>query len=576
MLERFSDKIRLCYERAAEAKERADATDDPALKTEFLNAERRWLTLARSHGFAESLEDFTAANSERRRKFDERVQHSSVPLAEVCENLNGPDNVIQLHEISTLLIQEDNLDSLYHRILDAAMSLMSSDMASLQLFDPERNQLRLIAWKGFHPQSAVFWEWVSLDSASVCGLALSAGCRVVMQDLETCDSIAGTPDLDEFRRSNIRAVQSTPVVARSGQLLGMISTHWRAPHQPTDRALRRLDVLARQAADLIERGKAEPALRESNDQLLWLASIVENSDDAIITKNLDGIILSWNKSAERIFGYTAEEVIGKPVAILIPAERYDEEPAILARLRRGERIDHYETVRQHKDGGLIDISLTVSPVKNAQGKIVGASKIARDITERKRNHEHIATLAREAEHRTKTILATVQTTVNLSYSDYSGSLKRAIEGRIQALAKLHDLFVKSRWTGAELSHIAAQELAPYVGERETGARIEGPYVLLAPNTAQAIAVILHELATNAAKYGALSEAKGRVEVKWSLAANDQLTLTWTEKGGPAVRKPLYKGFGTSVMERMIRDQHQGTLRLDWGAEGLACEIILPV
>jgi hypothetical protein len=129
---------------------------DAALKAESLNTERRWLTLARSYGFTESLEDFTAVNSERRRKFDERVQHSSVPLAEVRKNLDGPDNVIQLHEISTLLIQENNLDS--HRILDAAMSLMSSDAASLQLFDPERNQLQLIAWKGFHPQSALLGQ----------------------------------------------------------------------------------------------------------------------------------------------------------------------------------------------------------------------------------------------------------------------------------------------------------------------------------------------------------------------------------------------------------------------------------
>jgi hypothetical protein len=249
MLEQLSDKIRLCYERAAEAKERADATNDPILKAEFLSTESSWLTLARSYGFTESLEDFTAANSERRRKFDERQQYASVPITESRTDLGGPDNILQLHEISTLLIQEGNLESLYYSILGAAMSLMSSDMASMQLFDPERNQLQLLAWKGFHPQSAVFWEWVSFDSDSVCGLALSAGCRVVVQDIETCDSIAGTPDLDEFRRSNIRAVQSTPVVSRSGQLLGMISTHWREPHQPAERNLRRLDVLARQAAD---------------------------------------------------------------------------------------------------------------------------------------------------------------------------------------------------------------------------------------------------------------------------------------------------------------------------------------
>jgi two-component sensor histidine kinase len=268
--------------------------------------------------------------------------------------------------------------------------------------------------------------------------------------------------------------------------------------------------------------------------------------------------------------------VRKSVLILIPPERQDEERAILERLRRGERIDRYETIRRRKDGSLIDISLTVSPVINAQGKIVGASKIARDITERKRNEEHIATLAREAEHRTKNVLATVQATVNLSHSDTADGVKRAIEGRIQALTKLHDLFVKSRWTGAELSEIAAQELAPYIGEGEARVQIDGPQVLLLPNTAQVIGVTLHELATNAAKYGALSVAKGRVEIKWSLAANDQLILTWNEKGGPDVKKPLHQGFGTRVMEKIIRDQHQGDLRLDWGADGLACKIILPV
>ena len=195
-------------------------------------------------------------------------------------------------------------------------------------------------------------------------------------------------------------------------------------------------------------------LRESEQRLRWLASIVESSDDAIVSKNLDGIITSWNRGAERIFGYTAEEAIGQPITIVIPQDRQDEERAILTRIRRGERIDHFETVRQRKHGSLIVVSLTVSPVKNAEGKIVGASKIARDITEQKRTQEQIATLAREAEHRSKNLLATVQATVNLSQSDTPEGLKQAIEGRIQALANVHSLFVETRWIGAELSTIA--------------------------------------------------------------------------------------------------------------------------
>jgi PAS domain S-box-containing protein len=176
----------------------------------------------------------------------------------------------------------------------------------------------------------------------------------VVPDVETCNFMAGTADLDEYRRSNVRAVQSTPLISRSGQLLGMISTHWREPHQPPEHALRRLDVLARQAAELIERSSTEAALSKINEQLRWLASIAECSDDAIYSRTLGGIITSWNKGAERVFGYTVEEAIGKPITILIPSDRQDEELAILERVRRGERVERYETVCQRKDGRCVE------------------------------------------------------------------------------------------------------------------------------------------------------------------------------------------------------------------------------
>jgi PAS domain S-box-containing protein len=572
--------------------------------------------------------------------------------------VGSSDDWEQLHKISTLLTPEGSLDSLYNRILDAAVVLMSSNMASMQLLDPERNQLRLLAWKGFHPQSASFWEWVYLDSASTCGLALSAGSRVVVPDVETCDFMAGTAHLEEYRRSNIRAVQSTPLVSRSGELLGMISTHWHEPHRPTERALRRLDILARQAADLIERdtieaalrsdaatvlantpflltccssdlrylfvseacarmlgrrpeevvGKkivevigetgfntilphikavlsgqrveyeanvhykgvgsrlvhviyapdkdrlgqvrgwvgsitditerkqTEAALRESEQQLRWLASIVESSDDAILSKDLDGIITSWNRGAEHVYGYTAEEAIGRPITIVIPEDRQSEEHEILTRIRRGERIDHFETVRRRKDGRIIVISLTISPIKNAEGKIVGASKIARDITEQKRIQEQVTTLAQEAEHRSKNLLATVQAAVNLSHSDTPEGLKCAIEGRIRALANVHSLFVKTRWIGA-------------------------------------VAVALHELATNAGKYGSLSVAEGKIDLKWLHKADGQLILRWTEIGGPAVHTPTHLGFGSRVIKQMS-GQLKGKACFDWRPEGLVCEITL--
>ncbi len=301
--------------------------------------------------------------------------------------------------------------------------------------------------------------------------------------------------------------------------------------------------------DITERKQIEVALRENEQQSRWLAAIVDSSDDAIVSKNLDGGITSWNKGAERIFGYTAEEAIGKPITIVIPQDRQDEERVILTRIRRGERIDHFETVRQRKDGGLIAVSLTVSPV--------------------------ITTLAREAEHRSKNLLASVQATVNLSQSDTPEGLKRAIEGRIQALASVHSLFVQTRWIGAELSAIARQELAPYSEKEKTRVRIDGPQVLLEPSVAQAIAMTLHELATNAAKYGALSVPNGEVDLKWSHEANGRLHLRWTETGGPTVQEPTRKGFGGRIIEQMI-GQLKGETIFHWRAEGVVCEITLQV
>jgi PAS domain S-box-containing protein len=324
--------------------------------------------------------------------------------------------------------------------------------------------------------------------------------------------------------------------------------------------------------DVTERKQIEADLRKTEQ---WLASIIQSSDDAIVSKNLDGIITSWNKGAERVFGYTAEEAIGQPITIVIPQDRQDEERTILTRVRRGERIDHFETVRQRKHGSLIVVSLTISPIRNAEGKIVGASKIARDITEQKRNQEQINTLAREAEHRSKNLLANVQAMVNLSQADAISDLKKAIEGRIQALANVHSLFVATRWIGAELSTIAGHELAPYSTSGDKRVRIDGPQVLLKPDIAQAVAVSLHELATNAAKYGALSTANGHIDVKWSHEANGRLNLRWIETGGPTVEPPARSGFGGRIIQQIIA-QFKGESCFDWRAEGLICEITLQV
>jgi two-component sensor histidine kinase len=194
---------------------------------------------------------------------------------------------------------------------------------------------------------------------------------------------------------------------------------------------------------------------------------------------------------------------------------------------------------------------------------------------RKQGEAQISILAREAEHRAKNLLANVKAMVRLSQADTIDDFKEAIEGRIEALANVHSLFAKSRWTGAELGSLIKQELLPYSREGQMRTQIGGPTVMLKPDVAQAMAVALHELATNAAKYGALSATKGQVHIEWSLVEDGQLTLRWTEVGGPPISPPTRKGFGTHVMEAMIRGHVGGDVRLDWHTEGLECKIALP-
>jgi PAS domain S-box-containing protein len=318
----------------------------------------------------------------------------------------------------------------------------------------------------------------------------------------------------------------------------------------------------------------ENLVRErAGDIAQYLAAIVESSDDAIVSKDLHGTIRSWNGAAERIFGYTAAEAVGRPITIVMPRDRYREEPDILERIGRGERVEHYETVRQCKDGRLIHVALTISLVRNARGEIIGASKIARDITERKRREVQLTTLAREAEHRAKNILSIVLATVQLSQADTPYELKKAIEGRVQSLANVVSLFTEARWRGAELRTLVTQELSPFCESNRC--QIDGSELMLNPMTAQAIAMTLHELATNAAKYGALSAPSGQVNLFWSRAADDQIILRWTELGGPYVRAPEQRGFGSRLMDAMIREQLRGRITFDWRVAGLVCEIAIP-
>jgi PAS domain S-box-containing protein len=330
--------------------------------------------------------------------------------------------------------------------------------------------------------------------------------------------------------------------------------------------------------------------RRSNEfAALRLAAIVESSDDAIVTKDLNGIIATWNKSAERLFGYTADEVIGKPVNILIPPERDDEEPAILQRIRRGEPVEHYETVRRRKDGSLIDISITVSPIKDASGRVIGASKIARDIAERKEAAERQEMLTREMSHRVKNAFALVNGVVALSARSATTPQEMAQEvgARLAALARAHDLArpgliqAEEKIGGPMTLHAVIRAvLAPYLDSDGSLKRerliVKGCDMPIAEKSVSSLALVLHELATNSVKSGSLSFAKGCVRVDCS-STNGQVLVNWKEQRGPRLNgPPKQDGFGTLLANRIVTGQFGGEISYDWKPTGLVVRLSAPI
>jgi PAS domain S-box-containing protein len=312
---------------------------------------------------------------------------------------------------------------------------------------------------------------------------------------------------------------------------------------------------------------------------LQLASIVESSDDAIISKDLNGVITTWNKGAERLFGYTADEAVGRSVTMLIPADHLHEEPGILRRIRAGERIEHYETERLRKDGNRIDISLTVSPMRNSDGTIVGASKIARDISERRRAEAQRNLLVAELSHRVKNTLATVISIARQSFATNPNAVEaqRSFNARIRALAQTHSRLAEAQWSGVPLETVLLDELAPYRHEDGANLRISGPVTILNSRQALTLGMAMHELATNAAKYGALSTEHGVVDVRWDVGADGkQLRIMWTEQGGPVVVPPRRNGFGRLLIEKVLASDLGGEVSMHFGEHGLECAITVPL
>jgi len=329
-----------------------------------------------------------------RKRMEEALRQSEQSLATEL------DAARRLQQVSTQMIQADRVEALYEEILDTAVTILDADFASIQMLYPERGtagELRLLGHRGFTEEAARFWEWVRPDSESSCGKALLTGQRVIIPDVLHAEFQAGSADREVSLQTGIRAVQTTPLYSRSGTLLGMLSTHWRRPHEPTANELLSIDLLARQAADLIDRKRAEEALRRSEERFRLLT---ENASDIVVVLDAGGNISYASPSVRQVGGYAPEELIGRSALELTHP---DDLPAVVNALstvaaRPEDRVT-LEVRLRHSSGewrnfDVIGINLLKEPA--VRGFVVNA----RDITDRRRAEDAL----RESEEKFRALV----------------------------------------------------------------------------------------------------------------------------------------------------------------------------
>ncbi len=468
------------------------------------------------------------------------------------------DQQTPLYRFTDRLYRAASIEDVYEAALDAIGEALDCQRASILLFD-DAGVMRFVAWRklshGYRQAVEGHSPWT----------------RETKNPHPICIEDINSADIKESLRATVKAegigaLAFIPLTGRSG-LVGKFMTYYSAPHAFTDAEVELAVTIARQLGFSLERMRAEEARSRAERASQFMASIIETSSDAIVSKDLNSIVTSWNRGAERLFGYGPSEIIGKPITLLMPPDRRGEEPEILSRIKRGERVAPYEAVRVRKDGSLVDVSVTVSPVTDADGNVIGASNISHDITERKVNQKRQELLTHEVHHRTKNLFAVVHSVVARSFADKRTveEARSAVLNRLHALANAHVMLIEKDWRGADMAEIVHSEMSPYAGR----VTIEGPSVVLAAKAAQNFALALHELATNAAKYGALSNTTGRVHISWSLDnANRAFCFRWQERGGPPVLAPERKGFGSAVLEQVMAEQFDEPPQIEFAPKGI--------
>lgn len=471
-----------------------------------------------------------------------------------------------LAELAVQALSDAPANRLLPDLLAAVCDVLDAKLGAL--FESSGSEeMLLVAGIGW-PQKAVGRCRIASKDAPAATRALSGNGPETSQGPGLPPEVmSGLVGAGEIQKSAYAALEGSP------HPYGVLAVY---RTQDRDFAPEELEFLVRASALAAGKLKAAEQARE------WAEAktVVELSDDAIFTVQLDGTILSWNNGAQRTYGYSNEEATGRNIAMLVPPDRLPELSRILGELRAGRTVDRFETVQVTKFGRRVEAALTMQPRRDEDGQLSHVTTIVRDITQRRRAEANRRLLLAELNHRVKNTLTTVVSiaTQTLNRSESPELFVENFDGRVRALSRTHGLLTRTGWVGTDLRAVIEQLIGPHLGGQPESAVLKGERVRLMPQAALALGLAIHELATNAARYGALSTRGGRVLVSWSVKLEDEgevLQIEWLEAGGPKPKEDASPGFGSELIQRSMAYELGGSADLVIGAHGARCSISIP-
>lgn len=482
------------------------------------------------------------------------------------------EDLRRVHELSLALAELPDVGSVLKETLRVAAGLASVTVGGVQLREGD-GTLSMVELMGFDDATAARFASVGPEDFSTCVTAMTEKRRVIVDDLTREPRYVRF--VEAVAPHVVRGALSTPLIDSAGEVSAVFTLYWPEPHQPSERELRLLDLCAGIAARHLERNAATEAVRIREERF-------QAAEQAAA-----GLVYDWDVPRDRLWrsdgitrlaGWLPDEIALTKEAwfeLLYPEDRLKIEAQLPDKLIGADGRYSLEYRIRHKEGHWVWVwdrgRAEIAPDGNLQ-RLVGATV---DISERKQREEQVFLLMKEVNHRAKNMLGLVQAIARQTMAADPQEFVQRFGERIQALSANQDLLVNNAWTGVQIADLVRAQLAPFKDLIGSRIALDGPSLRFTPAAAQAIGLALHELATNAGKYGALSNDDGKVAVSWR-RESDRLMFEWQERDGPPVTPPRRKGFGSTVINSLARISVYGEVALDYAPSGFAWKLTCPL